>query len=421
MPKKAKELSAAEVRRLSDPGTHPVGGVAGLLLQVTPTGARSWVLRFSTGAMLASSTGRQYAKRRELGLGGFPDVSLARARERAREAREFIRQGVDPVEERKAARERLRAAAEAFTFEQAARAYQRVKEHEWRNPKHRQQWENTLGTYAYPTLGRKPVADVELRDVLDVLEPIWTIKTETAKRLRGRIESVLAWATVSGHREGDNPARWRGNLDTVLAKPSKVAKVAHMRALPWQEVGAFMADLRKREGMGARALEFAIITAARSGEVRKATWSEIDLKDRVWTIPADRMKAGKEHRVPLADDAVALLEALPRFDGCPYVFPSNRGGPLSDMSLTAVLRRMGTDAVPHGFRSTFRDWAAESTNYPRDLCEQALAHAIGSDVEAAYRRGDMLVKRHKMMADWAKFLGTLPRAAEVRGIREATA
>jgi integrase len=411
MPKKAKELSPLEVKRITKPGLHAVGGVAGLLLQVTPTGARSWVLRATVGA-----------KRRDIGLGGFPDVTLAQARERAREAREQIRQGIDPVEQRKATRDALRAEqAKRLTFDDAAKQFLARKSSEFKNAKHAAQWGSTLETYASPIIGKLPVDRIELAHIIQVLEPLWTTKTETATRLRGRIESVLAYATASGFREGDNPARWRGNLDAVLPKPRKLAKVTHHRALPFDQMPDFMIELRKREGMGARALEFAILTAARSGEVRGATWAEIDLDAKLWTIPADRMKAGKEHTVPLSTAAVKLLNALPRMKDNDHLFPAPRGGQLSDMSLSAVTKRMGVDAVPHGFRSTFRDWCAERTHYPNEVAEMALAHTIGNKVEAAYRRGDLLLKRARLMSDWCKFINSPTRPAEVVSIRDAGA
>lgn len=409
MGKKANELDPLAVSRITAPGLHFVGGVAGLGLQVLPTGGRSWVLRATIGG-----------RRRDMGLGGYPDVTLADARTAARRAREQIRSGLDPIAEARAAASALRARqAQDVTFEKAARAYIAAHEAGWRNDKHAQQWRNTLETYAYPVLGSLLVRHVELAHVLSVLEPICSTKTETATRLRGRIEQVLDWATARGHREGLNPARWRGHLDKLLPRPSKIARVEHRAALPVDEVGEFMARLRKAEGTGARSLEFAILTAARSGEVRGATWSEIDLSGAVWTIPGQRMKAGKEHRVPLSPAAVALLEALPREEGVELVFPAPRGGQLSDMTLTAVLRRMKVEAVPHGFRSTFRDWAAERTNYPRDAAEMALAHTIGDKVEAAYRRGDLFEKRRRMMTDWAGFLAKAQGSAAVIPIRGA--
>jgi integrase len=403
MPKKAQELTALQVKRLSADGFHAVGGVAGLHLQIRG-GSRSWILRAKVGD-----------RRRDIGLGGFPDVSLADARDRARVARAKIAEGIDPVEHRRAARAALSA---VLTFDEAARRLIEAKSHEWKNPKHRDQWKSTLDTYASPKIGRKDVAKIELPDVVDVLTPIWTTKTETASRLRGRIESVLAWATVSGYRTGENPARWKGNLDHVLAKPGKVHKVKHHAALPLSALPAFMDDLRARDGVAARALEFVVLTATRSQEVRGARWPEVDLDSATWTIPAERMKAGKEHKVPLSEQALALLRALPRFTESDLVFPAPRGGVLSDMALSAVMRRMKVDAVPHGFRSTFRDWAAERTNYPRDVAEMALAHTIGDKVEAAYRRGDLFTKRTQMMADWARFAETIPISGTITPIRQ---
>jgi integrase len=393
MPRKARELGPLAVSKLTAAGLHFVGGVSGLALQVLPSGGRTWVLR-------ATMAGR----RRDMGLGGFPDVPLADARTAARNARELIRAGLDPIKEARAAVSAQRAGlAKDLTFKQAAIAYMAAHEAGWRNAKHANQWKSTLATYAYPQIGDLLVRDVELTNVLAILEPLWGAKTETATRLRERIEQVLDWATARGHREGLNPARWRGHLDKLLARPSKVARVTHRAALPISEVGDFMTALREAEGMGARALQFAVLTAARSGEVRGATWAEIDLQASVWTIPGERMKAGREHRVPLSAPAINLLRSLPRVDGSDLVFSAPRGGSLSDMTLTAVLRRMKVAAVPHGFRSTFRDWASERTNYPRDAAEMALAHTIGDKVEAAYRRGDLFEKRRRMMADWATF------------------
>ena len=393
MPKTAKEMSPVGVRNLSRPGLHSVGGVAGLYLQVTEGGAKSWVLRATVGS-----------KRRDMGLGSYPTVTLAQAREKAREWREAIWQGRDPAAERQEAQRALRASqAASMTFDQAVAAYLKSKRSEFRSPKHIQQWENTLAQYAGPVIGGLSVDQIELAHVVKVLEPIWTEKTETASRLRGRIEHVLTYATVRGYRHGDNPARWRGNLDAVLPKPSKVRGGQHFKALPFADMPAFMADLRQRKGISARALEFAILTAARSGEVRGATWDEIDLDNRLWAIPAERMKASKAHRVPLTDGTAKLLEGLPRLQETDLVFPASQGGKLSDMSLTAVLRRMKADATVHGFRSTFRDWTAERTAYPNEVIEKCLAHAIGDKVEAAYRRGDLLQRRRRLMADWEAF------------------
>lgn len=402
MPKLAKELQALTVSKLSAPGFHFVGGVQGLALQIIG-GSRAWVLRATIGG-----------KRRDMGLGPYPEVTLAHARDKAREARELIRQGVDPIAKQQAAQSALRAAvAEAQTFKQCAEKYIKAHSAGWKNAKHRQQWGNSLEQHAYPVLGGILVRDVKLPQVLAVLEPIWTTTNETAVRVRGRIETVLDWATARGLREGANPARWRGHLDKLLARPSKINNAEHHPALPLGAVGAFMVRLRAADGMGARALEFAILTAARSGEVRGATWAEIDLTGKVWTIPAARMKAGKEHRVPLSAPTLAVLAALPKAEPGALVFAAPRGGKLSDMTLAAVLRRMDVPAVPHGFRSTFRDWASERTNYPRDAAEMALAHAIGDKVEAAYRRGDLFQKRRLMMEDWANFLARIEQAAHV--------
>lgn len=412
MGKKAEALGALQVSRLTEPGHYAVGGVAGLALQVAPGGSRSWVLRYRVGD-----------KRRDMGLGGYPDVTLADAHKAARAARAKLEDGADPIDEARAKRSALHAAVLAsMTFEQCAGKYITMKSPEWKNAKHAQQWGNTLVQYAYPAIGGLMVRDVELPQVLAVLQPIWATKTETASRLRGRLESVLDWATVNGYRAGLNPARWKGHLDKVLTAPAKTMKAGHHEALPLGDLGAFMVKLRAAGGMGARALGFTILTAARSGEVRGATWAEFDTDAAVWTVPAARMKAGKEHRVPLSAAALAVLAGLPRMAGTDLVFPAPRGGVLSDMTLTAVMRRMDLKAVPHGFRSTFRDWCSERTNYPRDVAEMALAHAIGDKVEAAYRRGDLFDKRQRMMAEWAAFCATVePARGEVVPIRKARA
>lgn len=403
MSRKATELGALAVSRLRDPGLHAVGGVSGLYLQVTASGARTWILRATMGG-----------KRRDMGLGGYPDVTLAEAREKAREARAKIEQGIDPILERERALSLLKAEqAKSMTFEAACKALIDAKIDEWRNAKHRAQWSSSLETYAYPVIGKLQVGDVGQAHVLSVLQPIWKDKTETANRLRGRIEQVLDWAKVRGFREGENPARWRGHLDKLLPAPAKIARVVHHKALPIDAMPGFMAALRQRKGIAPRALEFLVLTAARSGEVRGATWQEIDMDAAVWTVPADRMKAGKEHRVPLSPQALALLAGLPRVHGIELVFPAPRGGQLSDMALTALMRRMELDAVPHGMRSTFRDWTAERTNYPREVAEMALAHTIGNAVEAAYRRGDLFTKRAEIMFEWARFLASKKKENEI--------
>jgi len=378
---------------------HAVGGAVGLYLCVSATGARSWLVRVNVDG-----------KRREMGLGGFPLVSLASARQKARTARAESRHGVDPVEQRKQARRDREAQAVLHkTFKHCATAYIEAHSDSWRNAKHRAQWPSTFETYVYPTMGSTLVHEVTQAHILEVLRPIWRTKTATATRVRGRIEQVLAWASAAGYRQGDNPARWQGHLDQLLAAPSKISKVRHHPAVPVASMPAFLAALRERDGISPRALEFAILTAARSAEVRGATWAEIDLEAAVWTVPAARMKAGREHRVPLSAQAIVLLESLPRIEGTKLVFPAPRGGQLSDMTLTAITRRMafkdadGDVCVPHGFRSSFRDWAFEHTDFPRDLAEAALAHALESKVEAAYRRGDALERRRTLMQAWANF------------------
>ena len=394
MARKAKELAPLSVGRLNQKGRHAVGGVAGLYLYVGESGSRSWVLRVMVGS-----------KRRHIGLGGFPDVSLAQAKERARKARDEIAQGIDPIVRKREAASQLRAKqAIAITFQTAAEAYLTAHGDTWKSAKHLSQWTGSLKNYVYPVIGDLQVQDVGQEHILKILEPIWKNKTETASRLRGRLEAVLDWTTVRKYRTGDNPARWKGHLDKLLAAPGKIQKVEHFRALPIDTMPEFMRDLRQREGTAARALEFTILTAARSGEARGATWAEIDKSSKVWTIPAERMKAGKQHRVPLTDGALFLIESMPRIDGSEFIFSAPRGGQLSDMALTQLLRRMGANAVPHGFRSTFRDWAGERTNHPREVAEQALAHVLENKVEAAYRRGDALEKRRTLMSDWELFL-----------------
>ncbi len=411
MAKKAAELGALEVGRLKTPGLHFVGAVAGLGLQVAPTGSRSWILRIMVGT-----------KRRELGLGGYPDVGLAAARVDAREIRKAVKDGRDPVAERAAAKALLKVnQALEVTFEQAVGHYIKGKAAEWDNAKHAQQWSNTLTTYAFPVFGKLPAHAVTEEHVLAVLDPIWHTKNTTAARVRGRIETILDFAATKKWRAGLNPARWKGHLSMSLAAPSKVSTVKHHDALPIGDIGAFMQQLRRLSGNSAKALEFLTLTAARSGEVRGATWAEIDLDDAAWTIPGERMKMGKEHRVPLSGPALELLRALPRIAGDEHVFPALRGGALSDMAMTATTRRLGGKCVPHGMRSTFRDWASERTNYASELAETALAHAIGNKVEAAYRRGDLFEKRRAMMEAWASFIAAPEVKATVVSITSKAA
>lgn len=406
MARKIEKLSAVGVTKLTKPGYH--GDGAGLWLQISATGSKSWIFRYTLNG-----------KAREMGLGPLHTVSLAGARIKARECRQKIIDGLNPLDERKQKRlaDALEAAKE-MTFGQCATAYIAAHRAGWKNEKHASQWENTLSTYANPIFGALPVASVDTTLVLKVLEPIWATKTETATRLRGRIEQVLDWATVREFRQGENPARWRGHLDKLLGKPSKLQNIEHHPSLPWREIGAFMPLLKAQEGFAARAVELAILTACRSGEIRGATWVEFDLAAKLWTIPGNRMKASREHVVPLSDEAIALLEKLPRTGE--HVFPGMRVGALSDMSLTAVLRRMKrSDITVHGFRSTFRMWAAESSSFPREVAEHALAHKLPDAVEAAYQRGTMIDKRRRLMTAWSKFCHTAQKDAMVTPIRRA--
>ncbi len=393
MPLNFNKLSALGVLRLKQAGYYGDGG--GLVLQVSSSGAKSWLFRYRRGGRI-----------REMGLGSIQTVDLARAREAAKRCRQMLQDDLDPLEERRAAR--IAAALERgrqMTFDQCAAAYIDAHRSSWKNAKHAEQWVNTIASYASPLIGELPVATVDTDLIVKVLSPIWKTKTETSVRLRGRIEAILGWATVSKFRQGDNPARWRGHLENLLADPNKIARVKNHPALPWLKIGGFVHDLRREIGVGARAVEFAILTACRSGEVRGASWDEIDLDAKLWTIPAERMKAGKEHRVPLSTGALALLKSLERKGD--FVFPGrNPASALSDMSLTAVLRRMGHGNITvHGFRSAFRDWCSEAPNneFSREVCEHALAHSLPDKVEAAYRRGDLLEKRVLLMQAWSDY------------------
>ena len=393
MGKRAKELGVLAIKQITERGIHFVGGVPGLALTVHKGGSRSWVLRYQVAG-----------RRRDLGLGAVDLFSLAQAREAAREARAKIARGIDPINDRRALRSQIIASQiGARTFSEAATKYVDSHEAGWRNAKHVQQWRNTLRKYAYPVLGQMLVRDIGLPHIRRVLEPIWTTKTETASRLRGRLEAILNSSMVDEERSGPNPARWKGHLATVLPAPKKISKTVHHPALPFSDLPEFMARLDKQVGTGAAALAFTVLTAGRSGEVRAATWPEFDLTARTWTIPASRMKAKREHRVPLSDRAMAILMHQKSIAMNEYVFPSPRATVLSDMSLTAVLRRMEVPAVPHGFRSTFRDWCAESTDFSPEVAEMALAHTIGNKVEAAYRRGDLFEKRKELMQAWAEY------------------
>ena len=399
MAKAVKALGALEVKQLTTPGQHPVGTVTGLRLSIKPSGSRSWILRTMVGT-----------KRKDIGLGGYPEITLATALERARQAKDGIRNGIDPVAVRRA-----KNAAIDWTFKACALAYIEAFRPSWKNAKHGQQWENTLETYVYPHFGDKHVKDVDTEDVTKAIRPLWSTKNETMVRVRNRIELVLSWAAAQGYRpKGFNPAQWRGHLDQVLPKPSKVNNRTSFEAMPIDAMYAFMRRLSDVQGTSARCLEFTILTACRSGESRGALWSEIDMDSATWSIPGARMKSGRPHRIPLSSAVITLLAALPRFkdrqgNDVDLVSPGQSGDkPLSDMSLTACMRRLNLTAVPHGFRSTFTDWVAERTSYPSEVREMALAHAIGNDTEAAYRRGDLFDKRRRLMEEWAPFIWTAP-------------
>ena len=379
------------------PGMHPDG--AGLYAQITKGGA-SWIYRYRVDKR----------RIREMGLGSLDLYDLSEARGLALDARRLRHQGLDPIEVRRAARAQKQLdAAKAITFQQCADALLAAKRPGWRSPVHRRQWEMTLREYAGPALGALPVQSIDTALVVKVIEPLWATKPETASRLRGRIEAVLDWAKARDFRAGENPARWRGHLDKLLPARSKVRRVEHHPALPYSELPAFMADLRRRDGISARALEFLVLTAARTGEVIGARWSEVNLADATWTVPATRMKAGREHRVPLSPRALAILEDMPT-SGDAFVFPGGKPGkPLHNRAIFDLRKIMGrTDITAHGFRSAFRDWAAERTRYPDHVVEQALAHTIGSAVERAYRRTDVFEQRRRLMDDFAEFCTTAP-------------
>ncbi|TXN72725.1 integrase arm-type DNA-binding domain-containing protein [Methylobacterium sp. WL6] len=395
------KLTALGVTRLKTPGMYGDGG--GLWLQVTGKGGKSWIFRYTL-----------QGKAREMGLGPVSTFSLAEARDKALACRKLTYEGVDPIEVR---RERLQKealeAARTVTFRTCAEAYIEAHKAGWRNGRHVGQWSATLESYAYPIIGDHPVQAIDTALVMRVLDPIWTTRSETAARVRGRIESILDWAKTRSYRDGENPARWKGHLANLLPKRSKVSKVKHHPALPFNEVPSFLKTLDERGGTAARLLAFTILTAARSGEARDALWSEIDMNAGVWTVPGERMKGGREHRVPLSRPTLAILEEMQNLDDT-VVFPGSRSGkPLSHMAMLMLLRRLGRgDITTHGFRSSFRDWAAETTAFPSDVVEMALAHVIDNKVEAAYRRGDLFEKRRELMSAWA----TYTAATQINGV-----
>lgn len=406
------KLSARKVATLKEPGRYGDGG--NLWLRIAPNGTKSWSVRY-----------RMRGRSREMNLGPVELMPLAEAREKALEARRQLQDGIDPLEKREQDRQaEALAKARALTFQKAAEDYISVHAAAWRNEKHRKQWGATLRSYAFPVIGDVSVADIDTALVLKVIEPIWTTKPETASRLRGRIESVLDWAAVGGYREGLNPARWKGHLENRLPAKARVGRTRHHAALPYDDLPAFMERLRGLPGTAARALEFAILTAARTSEVLGATWDEFDLERNggpVWIVPADRMKIPRDHRVPLSARAAEIVQSMgARYGTTGYVFPGLRDGkPLSNMSFLMLLRRLKRDDITaHGFRSTFRDWVAEQTSYPSDVAEQALAHTVGSSVERAYRRSDIFEKRRRLMDDWAGFCASVTGEGAQAGAAE---
>jgi len=427
MPKIAKELTDLQVRKLNEPGWHAVGGVAGLLLQVRkPSGtgtklSRSWVLRIKNGA-----------KRVPLGLGSYPQLTLKEAREKAQRLVVEARDGVDLLESKRARRQALLdAQAKSKTFEQVAKEYVEAHSADYTNEKHRKQWVSTLQSYAYPLIGKMPVASIEMTHILQVLtqettghdgEPakLWYAKPQTGYRLLGRIKTVLDAASVAGYRSGTNPATWTGYLDTQLPSPKKVRPVKHHKAAPYERLGEVMAALRRNDSISSKALQFLCLTAVRSGSVRLAQWDEIDFQKKLWTIPAANTKTRQEHRVPLQPEAVELLKSVPRMVGVKRIFPNPRGTALSDMALSQLMRgllergEITVEAVPHGFRSTFRDWAAEKTSYPDEIRKAASGHTVGDAVQKAYQRSDLLEKRRELMDDWAKFVSKRPTKRVVK-------
>jgi integrase len=402
-------LTALAVNRASNKGMYADGG--GLYLHVSGNGAKSWIYRF----MLDK-------RPREMGLGATHTITLAEARDMAVECRKLRREGIDPIEIRRVRRQgALLDAAKAMSFTECAERYIAANKAGWRSPKSLAAWKGTLAAFVYPAFGKLPVQAIDTALVTKAIGPIWTTKPETAGRVRGRIEAILDYARVQGWRAGENPARWRGHLDKALPKKTKVRAVEHHPALPFGELPVFMGKLRQENGSAARPLELAIVTAARTGEIIGARWSEIDLAGQVWTIPGARMKGGREHRVPLSDAALAIIGKMAEDRSSDFVFPGgNRGRPLSNMAMLQVLKRMKrADLTVHGFRSTFRDWAAERTNFQNEVIEMALAHALGDKVEAAYRRGDLFDKRRRLMEAWAAYCQGTPAEGAVVPIRAA--
>jgi integrase len=396
------KLTAVKVSRVTSPGMYSDGH--GLYLQVQHGGSRSWIFRY-----------KRANRGHFMGLGSAAVVTLARARELAMEQRRLLAEGRDPLEARRAQRQTINKAI--VTFRQAAESYLAAHEHSWKSTVHRLQWRTTLETVVYPTIGGTDVAAVDTAAVLTVLQPIWSRTPETADRIRGRIESILSAAKAAGLRSGENPALWRGHLETLLPAPSKLRPTVHHKALAYRDVPAFVAELRSRNSMSAAALLFTILTGGRRSEVLGATWGEVNFVERVWTIPGSRMKAGKEHRVPLSDAAVEILRPLYEVRSGPFVFPGKPGRPLSEAAMQGLLRIMGRNLTTHGFRSSFRDWSAEQTSFASEVCEAALAHVVGNQTERAYKRTDLFDRRRRLMDEWARFCEQAPTTAEVVAIR----
>lgn len=401
MPKIASEMTALQVGRLKAPGDYRVGGVPGLMLRIQGN-SRVWVLKVRIGD-----------KRPNIGLGPYPAVSLAQAREKARAKREQLASGESIVITKAQARKvALAEAASSVLFREAALAMIQAKRVEWSNPKHAQQWTNTLETYAFPVIGSVPVSEIDVAMILQVLEPIWYEKPETASRVRGRIEAAIDYACVKHQLKMDNPARWKGHLDVLLPAKAKVRKVVHHKAVPWRTAREAAVAILRSPGVASRCLMFTLLTGCRSGEALRMNISEVDFDRGVWTIPEERMKARREHSVPLSQQALMILAGVtPNAEGLVFVSSQSKTGEFSDAAMCAVMDRLGIDATTHGWRSTFRDWGSETTEYPNEMLEMALAHTIENKAEAAYRRGDMLERRRPLMQEWADYVMPLPTAS----------
>jgi integrase len=405
--KTTDRLTALQVKKLSKPGVYPDGN--GLYLQVSKSGSKSWFYRYERGG-----------KQHKYGLGSYIAVPLDMARKKAQECRAMLDEGIDPIQHKREQEAELRLqSARGMTFEECAHAYIEAHKAGWKNRKHESQWRNTLKTYAYPKIGGLSVQDVDVPMVMQVLEPIWYDKTETASRVRQRIENILDWAKVRGYRSGENPALWRGHLDKLLPKRSKVQKVRHFNAMPYADVPDYYRQLRQKDTVAARALAFVILTATRNGEARGVRWDELDLRHKVLNIPAERMKAERPHRIPLSDEAMAIIEQMKSDQQGEFVFPGQRNGkPVSEAALLKLLKQTHPTLTIHGFRSSFRDWCAEMTNFPREVAEAALAHTLKDKTEAAYQRGDMFEKRRKLMEAWSGHCRLTGKKAEVLSINK---